>query len=256
MIGVFDSGLGGLTALKELRRVRPDLDILYYADTARIPYGTRSPSTILRYGKEALTYLMGQGVDQILIACGTVSSVALPTLAPTCPLPLWGVIEPACEKAYRVSKTRRIGVIATAATIETGAFQTSLKRRGVSLLWSMPCPLFVPLVENGHTSKEDEITRAVIRRYLEGAKRAEIDTLILGCTHFPLLAAAIHAFLPHITLIGAGEAAAHALCASHPRVGHGALRMVVSDAPRDFRTHAESFLGSQIPAKIELREEK
>ena len=256
MIGVFDSGLGGLTALKELRRLRPDLDILYYADTARIPYGTRSPSTILRYGKEALAYLTGQGVDQILIACGTVSSVALPQLANECQVPLWGVIEPACEKAYHVSKSGCVGVIATSATMETGAFQSTLKRKGIRALWSMPCPLFVPLVENGFTSPQEEITKAVIHHYLAGAKRANIDTLILGCTHFPLLAAAIHDYLPHVTLIGAGEAAAHALCASHPRVGHGELRVVVSDAPRDFRTHAEAFLCGSLDTKIELREEK
>ena len=254
MIGIFDSGLGGLTALKELRRIRPDLDVLYYADTARVPYGTRSPSTILRYGREALSYLAGQRVDQILVACGTISSVALPTIMDTYPLPIWGVIHPAAKMAYEISQNKRIGVIATAATIQTGAFQSALREQGPVALWATPCPLFVPLVENGFTSPRQEVTRATIRHYLAGAKQANIDTLILGCTHFPLLAAAIHDYLPHVKLVGAGEAAAQALLRTHPRVGHGKLRVVVSDSPRDFRIQAEAFLGGSLPCRIEQKE--
>ena len=252
MIGVFDSGLGGLTAILELRRLRPDLDIVFFADTARIPYGTRSHATVTRYAREALDFLSSKGADAILVACGTVSSVALPTLAPIFPLPLWGVVEPAAQIAYRVSQNKRIGIVATDATIRTHAFEDTLGTLGSVATWSRACPLFVSMVENGFTSPKDPVAKAAILHYLGDAKRADIDTLILGCTHFPLLAAAIHAYLPKVRLIGAGESAAHALCRTNPRVGHGQLLMYVSDDPKDFRRRAEGFLGAPLPCTVQL----
>ena len=256
MIGVFDSGLGGLTALRELRRLRPDLDIVFYADTARIPYGTRSKSTLLSWAKEGFQFLKNQGAEQILVACGTLSTTVLPTLQKDFPLTLWGVVEPAAHLAFQTSRKKCVGILGTTATIASHAFENALQQQGAVSLWSRACPLFVSLVENGLTSPTHPIVKEVVHHYLSDAKTAGIDTLILGCTHFPLLAHAIHTYLPGVTLIGAGEAAAHALCNTHPRVGHGNLSMYVSDNPKDFRARAEAFLGGTIPCPILLKEEK
>ncbi len=253
MIGVFDSGIGGLTAVKELRRLRPDLDIVFYADTARIPYGTRSPETIRKYAAQALTFLAAQGADAILIACGTVSSVALPAIAPTFPLPLWGVVEPAAVLAYHYSRNHTIGIIGTQATIESHSFENALSRLGRVSTCSVACPLFVCLAENGFTAADDPVAAAAVNHYLSVLRRTEADTLILGCTHFPLLAAPIARYLPRVRLVGAGESAAAALCASNPRVGHGNLTVYTSDSPSDFAKRAARFLGAPLPCRVQLK---
>lgn len=251
MLGVFDSGLGGLTALCELRRLRPDLDILYFGDTARVPYGTRSRETIIRYAREALGFLVSRGTDAILVACGTVSSVALPYLAPAFPVPLIGVVEPAALLAYHASKNRSIGIIATEATVESRAFETALHRLGRVTTCSLACPLFVSLAENGFTSPGDPVAREAVRHYLPPLRKTGIDTLILGCTHFPLLAPQISAALPGVRLIGAGEAAAAAMVAANPKVGHGELEVYISDAPARFEKEAERLLGAPLPTKVQ-----
>lgn len=251
MIGVFDSGLGGLTALCELRRLRPDLDIVYFGDTAHVPYGTRSPDTIRRFAGEAIGYLSGLGAEAILVACGTVSSVVLPALTARAACPLWGVVEPSAELAYRVSKNKRIGILATEATVRSRAFEAALRHLGPVATRSVACPLFVSLAENGFISSDDPVSRVAAEHYLSPLRESDLDTLILGCTHFPLLAAHIHRVLPGVRLIGAGEAAAAALVRSTPRVGHGELMIFVSDAPGHFEASAERILGEALPVHVQ-----
>ncbi len=249
MIGVFDSGLGGLTAVAELRRYRPDLDIVYFGDTAHLPYGTRSPESIYRLAREALAFLASEGADAILVACGTVSSVALSRLESAISIPLLGVVEPAVHLALHYTKNNIVGILATTATIESHAFQDAL-HRGKVATHAVACPLFVPLVENGFTSLGDPIATPAIAHYLAPLRESHADTVILGCTHFPLLAHGIRAYLPHVRLVGAGEAAAAALVATQPRVGHGETQIYVSDAPTSFTISAERFLGYPLPCRV------
>lgn len=251
MIGVFDSGVGGLTALWELRRLRPDLDIVYFGDTAHVPYGTRSPEMIRRFAGEAVGFLSGLGAEAILVACGTVSSVALPALSEHTGCPLFGVVEPAAEVAYRVSKNKKIGVLATEATVGSGAFDRALRRLGPVVTRSLACPLFVSLAENGFTAPDDPVARAAAEHYLAPLRESALDTLILGCTHFPLLAAHIHRVLPGVRLIGAGEAAAAVLVEETPRVGHGKLAVFASDAPERFEATAARILGTSLPVHVQ-----
>ena len=251
MIGIFDSGLGGLSAYCELRLRRPDLDILYYADTAHIPYGTRPPSAVLAYAHDSLSQMVELGARAILVACGTVSSVALPLLQKELPVPLYGVIAPTARLAYYVSRNKEIGILATAATITSKAFEDSLKTCGRVSTYAVACPLMVSLVEEGILSPTDPLARMVVKRYLTPLFNAPIDTLILGCTHFSHLAPHISALLPRVTLIGAGEAAAADLTASCPQVGRGNTRFYVTHRPRAFQRAAEGILGMPLPCSAQ-----
>ena len=203
-IGVFDSGLGGLTVVKELNRLLPDEDIVYFGDTGRVPYGNRSRETIRRYAKEDEAFLLKQDVKVIIAACGTVSSVAA-DISETLPIPFFEVVSHASKAAVKASKNGKIGVIGTAATIKSGKHREYiLKENPNATVVCQSCPLFVPLVEEGWYSAEDGVVIETVRRYLEPMLDAEIDTLILGCTHYPLLTEAISEFFPEATLINAG----------------------------------------------------
>ena len=192
MIGVFDSRLGGLTALAELRRLLPDADLLYFGDTARVPYGSRSNAIITRYAQDIINYLLGRGCDRILAACGTVSTVALPALRKNCPVPLSGIVEAACDAACRATKSGRIGVVATAASIRSGVYPREIGARlsGAEVTQNA-CPLLVPLVEGGFVARNCEITHLAVREYLTPIREAGCDTLLLGCTHYPLIRSTI-----------------------------------------------------------------
>ena len=185
-IGVFDSGLGGLTAVRELQRLLPAEDIIYFGDTGRVPYGGRSRETIIRYARQDVAFLRTFDLKAIVIACGTVSTTALDVLAAENPIPVLGVVAPAAAAAARATKNGQIGLIGTQASIRSGAYERLIQAQNpAAQVLSQPCPLFVPLVEEGWL--KDEITVAVARRYLEPLLQQEIDTLILGCTHYPLL---------------------------------------------------------------------
>lgn len=187
-IGVFDSGLGGLTVAKELIRLMPDERIIYFGDTGRVPYGTRSRETISLYARQAESFLLKKQVKMIIAACGTVSSVAADT-GDSLPVKFMGVVDSAAAEAATVTKSGRIGVLGTAATIGSGAFPRRIKQHLPEAdVVSQECSLFVPLVENGWVNPDDEVTRMVVRRYLSPIKAAGVDCLILGCTHFPILA--------------------------------------------------------------------
>lgn len=252
-IGVFDSGLGGLTAVKEIRNILPSENIIYFGDTSRVPYGGRSKETILKYARQDVRFLRTFDVKAILIACGTVSSNALPQLVTENDVPMSGVVEPACRRALELTRNRRVGVIATAATIRSGAYESVIRGLddGVEVL-SCACPLFVPLVENGRFHTGDCVIETVAREYLQGLKDAGVDTLILGCTHYPLLTEVIADVMGDgVQLINTGAEAARelkrALTATNSLAeGEGSAALYTSDAPEGFATLASQFLENDV----------
>lgn len=258
-IGVFDSGLGGLTVVRRLLEELPNETIVYFGDTGRVPYGTRSPDTIKRYTAEDCRFLRRHDVKMIIAACGTASSVGAAVLEDQ-PVPAIGVVDATAKAAVDATRTSRIGVIGTAATVQTDAFGKAIR----SLLpeaqvFSTACPLFVSLVENGWIAEDDEVTIATAKRYLAPLIEAKIDTLIMGCTHFPLLAPVLQNVLgSDVVLIDSGSAAASAaksLLTAREMLTDSAVggcRFFVSDRPQGFADVAEMFLGRQVSADVEL----
>ncbi len=185
-IGVFDSGLGGLTTVKELKKVLPDENIIYFGDTGRVPYGTRSEETIVKYAIDDINFLLSYDIKMIIIACGTASTVALPIVKNMYDIPMVGVVEPSANKAVSVTKNNNIGVIGTSGTINSGKFVQKIKDKNKDInVYTNACPLFVPIVENGYA--DTEVARLVAQDYLLPLIEKDIDTLILGCTHYPIL---------------------------------------------------------------------
>lgn len=258
-IGIFDSGLGGLTALREIRRILPNEDLIYFGDTGRVPYGSRSHETICKYAAQDMRFLLEKApCKAIVVACGTVSANALPTLRAQFDVPVIGVIEPAVSAAVGKSKNKRIGVIATAATVASHAYEDALTSLCPEIeVISRACPLFVPLVENGFTDPTDPIPRMVAERYLKDIIDAGCDTVILGCTHYPMLAPVISAVLgENVTLIDTGREVAHALRAllkatnTEKTDDAGTLSCFVSDEPHGFAAVAAAFLGVENEAEL------
>lgn len=251
-VGVFDSGLGGLTVVRQLRKALPSESIVYFGDTGRVPYGTRAPETIERYAKQDCRFLLNHDVKMIIAACGTVSSVAGQTLD-ALPVPAIGVVQPAADAAIKATVNRKVGVIGTSATVRSGAFTRRLEAAGCAV-FSQACPLFVSLVETGWIDADDPVVYHTAERYLLPLKEQGIDTLILGCTHFPLLSPVISRVLGDgITLIDTGKEAA-LQCAEQLRqrdglndtAKSGDMRFFVSDRPEGFSRVAAMFLGTEI----------
>lgn len=248
-IGVFDSGLGGLTSVRELRRLLPGEDIVYFGDTGRVPYGNRGSEVIRQYARQDIAFLRGRGVKLILAACGTVSSTYPPGEASGLPLPYLGVVEPTARAAAAATRTGRIGIIGTAATIRSGSYERLLHalQPGVSTV-ARACPLFVPLVENGHVAPNDAVCSLVAEEYLAPLRGAGVDTLILGCTHYPLLAGVIGRVMgPGVELIDAGREAARAVKARLAADGllnetGGSVRYYVTDSTDQFAAMADLCL--------------
>jgi glutamate racemase len=209
-IGVFDSGVGGLTVVAALQRLLPRESILYLGDTARLPYGTKSPGTVLAYSRKNVDFLVGRGVKAVVVACNTASAVAMGELLP--PVPLWGVLGPGAARAAAVSRGK-VGVIATESTVDSDAYGRELRRLRSDLeVVSQPCPLFVPLVEEGW--HDDPVAHEVARRYLTPLRERGVDTLVLGCTHYPLLRRIIAEVMgPDVTLVDSAEAVAEVVAA-------------------------------------------
>lgn len=262
-IGVFDSGLGGLTAVKELIARAPAEDVVFFGDTGRVPYGTRSAPTIIRYAAQDLRFLCGFDVKAVLIACGTVSATALPALRESSSLPIYGVVESAARAAVRATRTGRIGVIGTSASIRSGTYERLIREHlPEAVCESVACPLLVPLVENGRTDPGDPVLRTVLSEYLAPILAARVDTLILGCTHYPLLRPAIAELCgADVALIDPGAEAADSLCDRLAAQGlsadparQGALRVFVSDDPAAFSENGGRFLGRDIQAQVSLCE--
>ena len=219
-IGVFDSGVGGLTVLQALRRRMPQRDFVYLGDTARVPYGRKPPEMVVDFATGIAEFLCALGIEGLVVACNTASAVALPALAERCPVPVWGVIEPGVEAATRVAHAGRVGVIGTKGTIASGAYQRRIEARGMSV-WAQACPMLVHVVEEGLAeSPEAEL---LVRHYLSG--RPEIDALILGCTHYPLLRSVIQRVAgPEVTLVDSAEVTAERVANAFGGVPEGAAR--------------------------------
>ena len=258
-IGVFDSGLGGLTAVRHLRDILPNENIVYFGDTGRVPYGTRSRSTIRRYATEDCQLLLQHDVKYIIAACGTVSSVAQDILDDL-PVPAIGVVHPTAAAALKATRNGRIGILGTSATIRSASFENAMKAIDPSIhVTATACPLFVSLVESGWISPDDDVAVPMVRRYLAEVKAAGVDTLILGCTHFPLLSPIIQAELGDgVTLIDSGRETA-AACADALRLSKslaqrdaGCAKYFVSDQPEGFSQVAEIFLGQSVEQAVEM----
>jgi glutamate racemase len=245
-IGIFDSGVGGLTVQRAIRARSPGLDTLYLGDTARVPYGTKSPEVVTQYSLRNARFLVSRGIDLLVVACNTASAVALGALRQALEIPVLGVVEPGARAAARVSPGGRIGVIGTASTVASGAYQAALRAlRPEARVTACACPLFVPLAEEGWTDPEDEVVRAVAARYLAPLRQEGVDTLVLGCTHYPLLAGAIGRELPGAELVDSAESVAAEVAARFPGPGAGAHRFYVTDTPGRFLAVAARFLGRE-----------
>jgi glutamate racemase len=252
-IGVFDSGLGGLTVLRALHHRLPAEDLVYFGDTARVPYGTKGAGTVQAFAWQDARFLVSQGVKMVVVACNTASAFALDDLARRLPVPVLGVIEPGVEAALRLTGGGRVGVIGTRGTINSGRYQDGLaKQLDRALIRAEACPLFVPLVEEGLT--DHHLTELACTEYLGRLREAGVDTLILGCTHYPLLKDAIGRFMgPAVRLVDSAEtlaaaahdvlAAADLLCGETRR---GRMDFWLSDLPWTFREVGERFLGRAI----------
>ncbi|MEA4941650.1 MAG: glutamate racemase [Oscillibacter sp.] len=250
-IGVFDSGLGGLTAVRSLRKILPEEDLIYFGDTSRVPYGGRSRETILKYARQDVRFLRSFDLKAILIACGTVSTTSLPTLKAENDLPMVGVVEPTCARAAAVTKNKRVGMIATQASVRTGTYKKALAELDPDIqVFAKACPLFVPLVENGRFHKGDVVIETIAREYLDSMRETGIDTLILGCTHYPLLTEIIAGVMgPGVELVSAGEESAFELKRMLKSQGlrndetrHGDATYYVSDRVESFEETASWFL--------------
>ena len=237
-IGVFDSGLGGLTVLNAICAANEGLSIIYFGDTARVPYGPRTPDTIAHYARQDVRFLLSKKVEAIVVACGTVSAIALNTLREEFDVPIIGVIEPACDAAAKVTKTSHICVIGTHATVNSRAYSRYLNTKYPHCRVSgVECPLFVPLIENGFR-EDDPITQLTVERYLAPIRETDVDTLILGCTHYPFLTEAIKKVLPGVTLIDIGVALSEALQSTVPMKrtqGRNTVEYCFSDRETDFK---------------------
>ncbi len=244
-IGVFDSGLGGLTVLNEICKYNTGLEITYFGDTARVPYGSRTPETIARYAEQDVRFLLSRGVEAIVIACGTVSATCLDRLQSLYRIPILGVIAPAAKEAANMPKTGHIGVLGTKATVQSGAYAKELERvRSGLTITGIACPLFVPLIENGF-SERDPITELTIERYLSPIRNTDTDTLILGCTHYPFLAEGIGTYLPGVKLLNIGTALAKTLRETIPIRAcdeRSTVSYFVSDDDIAFQTIANAHL--------------
>jgi glutamate racemase len=252
-IGIFDSGIGGLTVFKEVAENFPKADIYYLGDTARVPYGNKSKETIIRYSIECGTYLYHNfNIDVLIIACNTASSYALDTLKKILPIPVIGVVKPGAQSAVRYTKNNKVGVIGTVATIKSQSYVNELKSLDSSLqIYQKPCPLFVPLVEEGWT--KNEIAKLTIKEYLQELVEKGIDTLILGCTHYPLLKESIKSLYPHLNIVDSSIAIVdHIRSLNLTFEGNGVRRIFITDESHAFDNFKKMLIGDVKTEKIEL----
>jgi len=252
-IGIFDSGIGGLTVVKSVDISLENENIIYFGDTARVPYGSKSNSTVIEYAKQDAKFLLSKNVKLVVVACNTASSVALEDLRNEFAIPVIGMIEPGAKAAIKVTKNKKIGVIGTDATISNKAYSSELLKKDNSLkVFEKACPLFVPLAEEGWTNHE--ATKLIAEDYLYDLKQKEIDTLILGCTHYPILRDIIQEVVgENVKLIDSGSAACVEVESYLTGRGIkntsntlGTHEYFVSDVPKKFKQMAERFLGREV----------
>ena len=257
MIGIFDSGVGGLTVVRALMRRLPDQDMVYFGDTARTPYGTKSRETVIGYAVENTEFLLEKGADIIIMACNSASSVATETLREKFDVPVFEVITPAVDMAINISVSYRIGVIGTRATVNSGIYEKKITReKPEARVFSVPCPLLVPLVEEGWFEKPE--TRMIVKKYLHPLKTKQIDTLILGCTHYPILKKLIMSKVgKKVTIIDSSTAVTEMVndyLEKTPDVkktlkSSGRTEFFVSDYTAQFEKTAKTLLGGNIKLK-------
>lgn len=252
-IGVFDSGVGGLTVLRELRKQIPDESLVYLGDTARVPYGTKSSQTVLRYAHEAANFLLSQKVKLLVVACNTASAVALDDLEKHTHVPVVGVIKPGAQRALEVTRNQHIGVVGTDGTVRSGAYERALRAlRPDVTVHTAACPLFVPLAEEGWSSHE--VAHLVAREYLGPLLDKGIDTLVLGCTHYPLLKQMLQEVVgPDVQLVDSAQETAKAVAAQLKgrRLLHQTTPVhppcyFVTDIPDRFERVGGAFLGEEL----------
>lgn len=257
-IGVFDSGVGGLTVLKAIRRQLPNEDLIYLGDTARVPYGNKSRENIIRYSIENTQFLLKHNIKLLVVACNTSTAMSLNTLKERFSIPIVGVIEPGAKRALEVTKSGRIGIIGTEATIKSGAYAKVLKEmRKDVIVFSKACPLFVPIVEEGLTS--GKIAEEVVKHYLESFSRHFIDTIVLGCTHYPLLKAIIKEFFKgNVKVVDSANETAKAvkeLLEKNDMLNkkniEGSYKFYVTDAAERFLKIGKTILGNSME-EVEL----
>ena len=255
-IGIFDSGLGGLTVARAIRRAIPQESLVYLGDTARVPYGTRSPETVVRYAIACAKRLLTHDVKLLVVACNTASGVALPELRASMPIPVIGVIEPGAKAGIAASRSQRIGVLATSGTVASGAYERAIHAvDDDAQIFVQSAPLLVPLAEEGWVT--GEVPRLAITRYLQPFAKAKVDTIVLGCTHYPLLAEAIGQVArklidPDIVIVDSADATADMLLnhltpgPTSSTIPRGDLRVLVTDRPDAFASVAGRFLGESV----------
>ena len=242
-IGLFDSGIGGLTVLRSVREKLPHENFIYLGDTARLPYGSKSPDTISRYLQQNISFLVDRGVKSIVVACNSASSVMVGRTDLKFPVPVYNVIEPGAEVALAASRTKRIGVLGTRATVAGGAYQNAImKLDSAAEVIAQACPLLVPLVEEGWDN--DPITNLVVYRYLQPMVAQNVDTIILGCTHYPFLREAIARVVgPTVQLVDSAQAIAQLLHRdSQPSAIDGSIELLVTDSSPSFQEVAARLM--------------
>lgn len=252
-IGVFDSGIGGLTVAHELMRRLPNESILYFGDTARVPYGSKSPETVARYSEDAAAFLLSRDVKMIVVACNTATAHAQERLANALPIPVVGVIQPGARAAAQETRSARIGVIGTVGTIASGAYDLAVRRLlPDARVYAQPCPLFVPLVEEGW--RTHPAARLIAEEYLTPLRDMDVDVLILGCTHYPLLRELIAEVMgPHVQLVDSAAETAADVAAMLQQIGLArtdtappSYSFAASDAPLRFRDVGRKFVGDAL----------
>jgi glutamate racemase len=257
-IGVFDSGIGGLTVLHSIIEALPKENTVYLGDTARSPYGTKSVDTVMRYSFENSEFLVEKGVKMVVVACNTSTAIALEQLRADLELPVVGVIGPGVRRAIATTKSKKIGVIGTEATIQSGAYTRALKAADPAVeVYSRACPLFVPLVEEGWM--DNQVVVMTVKAYLESLKQSGIDTLILGCTHYPLLKRAIRRFMGSgVGLVDSAAETAKEVAAVlkkralAKKAGKGVHSFFVTDAPDRFIKVGRRFLGEKVESAVRI----
>lgn len=257
-IGIFDSGIGGLTVYQQIATLLPAENLIYLGDTARCPYGTKSYDVVTQYACENSDFLAERNIKMLVVACNTASAVALMALQERYAIPVIGVIQPGASAAVRLSRNKKIGVIGTEATIASGAYTKALRALDPSLeIYTRACPLLVPLVEEGWV--ENEVAHSTVATYLSSLKQSGIDTLILGCTHYPLLKKTIAAYLgEHVQLIDSAEETAKVVSATlsddHRTQlnGPGRGSFFVTDSPDQFIKVGARFLGDVVESAVRL----
>ncbi len=259
-IGIFDSGIGGLTVVKEIVAKLPLENIIYLGDTARVPYGIRSPETVTRYSFENTQFLLSQEIKMLVVACNTASAISLDAVKKEFPLPVIGVLEPGARAAVAATKTRKLGVIGTEATIASGAYEAALKKLAPDVeVHSLACPLFVSLAEEGWT--DNDVAQLVARKYLSPLRGTGIDTLVLGCTHYPLFKSVIaQAIDPDIRLIDSATETAKEVEDVLEKLkwringsGEGVRKFYVTDLPSRFEKIGKRFLGDSLHHAQQVR---